>query len=95
MALDKTAVKNIAFLSRLDVKDEELDSVADDLNGILAWIEQLQAVDTSDVEPMTSVAQMTLRRREDLITDGGIQEKVLANAPETADGYFLVPKVVE
>ena len=105
MSLDKEAVARIARLARLKVPEEELGALAGELSGILAWIEQLNEVDTTGVEPLSSVSDVTLPMRQDKVTDGGIAEKVLANAPggavyiETTDknagGFFTVPKVVE
>lgn len=95
MSLDNTTVRNIAFLARIDVPEAELPELADQLSAILGFVEQLGEVDTQGVEPMTSVTDMALRWREDAVTDGGIQDKVLANAPDPAEGYFTVPKVVE
>ena len=95
MALDTAAVKRIARLARIAVPDADLPHLANELNGILHWVEQLDAVDTAGVEPMTSVVAVVLPMRADAVTDGGIQEKVLANAPEPTRGFFTVPKVVE
>jgi aspartyl-tRNA(Asn)/glutamyl-tRNA(Gln) amidotransferase subunit C len=95
MSLDRKAVAHIATLARIEVDDAGLDALAGELNGILKWIEQLGEVDTDGVEPMTSVRPMQLKRRADVVTDGGIREDVLANAPETMHGFFVVPKVVE
>ena len=95
MALDTAAVKRIARLARIAVPDEELAPLASELSGILTWVEQLDAVDTRGVEPMTSVVAVTLPMREDKVTDGGIPEKILAYAPEPQRGFFTVPKVVE
>ena len=95
MALDTADVKRIARLARIAVPAEELSGLAKELNGLLDWVEQLKEVDTNGVEPMTSVVAVTLPMREDVVTDGGIPEKVLANAPDRARGYFAVPKVVE
>lgn len=95
MALDRTTVRNIAALARLAVKDEELDSLAGELSNILKFIEQLSEVNTEGVAPMASVAAMELPRRADKVTDGGAPDAILANAPEKAEGFFLVPKVVE
>lgn len=69
--------------------------MAEDLNRILGFVEQLSTLDTADVEPMTAVVPHGLRQRDDVVTDGQVREKVLANAPETAEGFFVVPKVVE
>ena len=105
MSLDKETVARIARLARLKVPDEELEPLAGELSGILAWIEQLNEVDTRNVEPMSSVSEVLLPMREDKVTDGGIAEKILANAPggavyidptdKNAGGFFTVPKVVE
>jgi len=95
MSLDKETVRKIAFLARIDVPDDQLEPLAGELSGILGWIEQLREVDTSDVQPMTSVAAMSLPWREDVITDGNAAARVTANAPDSQDGFYLVPKVVE
>lgn len=95
MALDKATVSRIARLARIRIDDDQLEPMAAELGQILAWVEQLQEVDTTDVPPMTGVAVQRLRRRPDAITDGNAPEKVLANAPETAGGFYVVPKVVE
>ena len=95
MSLDKATVARIARLARLEVPDDQLETVAGELDHILAFVEQLNEVDTKGVEPMTAVVEMNLRQRPDKVTDGGNPEKVLANAPERAGDYFVVPKVVE
>jgi aspartyl-tRNA(Asn)/glutamyl-tRNA(Gln) amidotransferase subunit C len=95
MALDKDKVAHIARLARIRVEDKDLEPIGRELDQILSWIEQLNEVDTGSVEPMTSVASMKLKRRADVVTDGGYPEKVVANAPAAAHGYFTVPKVVE
>lgn len=95
MSLDKAAVAKIAHLARIKVPEEELDHLAGELSRILDFVEQLNEVDTGNVPPMTSVAAQTLRRREDAVTDGGIRDAVLRNGPETAEGFYVVPKVVE
>lgn len=95
MALDRAQVKTIAALARIKVAEAELDALAHELSGILGWVEQLGRVNTDDVEPMTSVAAMTLPLRADKIADGGQRDAVLANAPDKVDGFFAVPKVVE
>jgi len=95
MSLDKATVRRIAQLARLRVDEERLEPLAQELNNILGWIEQLNEVDTNDVAPMTSVVEMTLPRRRDEVTDGAKPDEILANAPETDDGFFVVPKVVE
>jgi aspartyl-tRNA(Asn)/glutamyl-tRNA(Gln) amidotransferase subunit C len=88
-------VRKAARLARIAVPEDRLDPLASELTGILAWIEQLAEVDVAGVEPMTSSVEMTLALRDDKVTDGDIRDKVLANAPRTADGFFIVPKVVE
>ncbi len=95
MSLDKSDVARIATLARIAVADAELATLARQLDGILHWIEQLNEVDTAGIEPMASVTGLGLPRRPDAVTDGGHAEKILANAPETAHGFFVVPKVVE
>ena len=95
MSVDKTTVKRVAKLARLAFPEERLEPMAGELNRILAWVEQLNEVDTSKVEPMTSVVKMTLKMREDVVSDGGKPEAVVQNAPLGEDNYFAVPKVVE
>ncbi|TCS62493.1 Asp-tRNA(Asn)/Glu-tRNA(Gln) amidotransferase subunit GatC [Varunaivibrio sulfuroxidans] len=95
MSLDKQTVAKIANLARIRVAEDKLDSLTSDLSGILAWVEQLDELDTDGVPPMTSVAEMTLPLREDAVTDGNCRDAVLANAPDSEDGFFTVPKVVE
>ena len=88
-------VKKIARLSRLHVEPDRLVPLADEMNGLLAWIEQLGEVDVSGVKPMTSAVEMDAPLRKDEITDGDVRDKVLANAPKTEAGYFVVPRSVE
>ena len=95
MSVTAETVRKIARLARIAVTDDEVPGLTEQLNGILAWVEQLGEVDTSGVEPMASVMPGQLRWREDVVTDGGIPDKVLANAPEAASGFFAVPKVIE
>ena len=95
MALDKATVARIATLARIRVGEDELDPLAAELSGILDWVEQLMAVDTENVPPMTSVAEITLPMRDDVVTDGNDSDAVLGNAPRRARGFFAVPKVVE
>jgi len=95
MSLDKATVAKIARLARIEVPDEALEPMVKELNNILAFVEQLSEVNTDGVEPMTSVVEMSLRARADAVTDGGQRDLILANAPETAEGFFVVPKVVE
>jgi aspartyl-tRNA(Asn)/glutamyl-tRNA(Gln) amidotransferase subunit C len=95
MALDRAAVAHIAALARIRIGEAELERVAADLSQILAWIEQLNEVDTSDVAPMASVVATRLPLREDRVTDGAAREAILGNAPRTADReFFAVPKVI-
>jgi aspartyl-tRNA(Asn)/glutamyl-tRNA(Gln) amidotransferase subunit C len=95
MSVDTKTVRHIARLARIAVSDSEAEALVPELNNILGWVEQLQEVDVSEVEPMTAVIPNTLRLREDEITDGGIRDKVLANAPVAEHGFFAVPKVIE
>ena len=88
-------VSKIARLARLHVEDDQRVAIADDLNGILAWIEQLAEVDVEGVEPMTSAVDMKAPMRADDVTAGGIRDQVLANAPKSEDGFFVVPRSVE
>ena len=95
MALDKATVAHIATLARIRLSDAELDPLAEELSQILTWMEHLNEVDTSGVSPVASVAVAGLPMREDEVTDGRRREEILANAPRTARGFFVVPKVVE
>jgi aspartyl-tRNA(Asn)/glutamyl-tRNA(Gln) amidotransferase subunit C len=95
MAVDAATVKKIGRLARIRIEDDEVETYAGELNAILGFVEQLAEVDVTGVEPMTSVTPMTLRRREDVVTDGGYPEKIVANAPLSEDNFFEVPKVVE
>jgi aspartyl-tRNA(Asn)/glutamyl-tRNA(Gln) amidotransferase subunit C len=96
MPVDKSTVIRIAQLARIQVPEEELDGLAEELSNILGWVEQLNEVDTDGVAPMSSVIEgMELRPREDKVTDGDCLDAVLSNAPETRDGFFVVPKVIE
>ncbi len=95
MSLDKETVKNIALLARIGVKEEELDGMVSELNGIVDWVNQLSQINTDGVEPLASVSNVTLRQRDDVITDGGIAEDIVANAPQKEENFFMVPKVVE
>ena len=88
-------VKKIARLSRLHVEVDRLQPLADDLNGILGWIEQLNEVDVEGVEPMTSAVDMAAPMRKDEISDGGKRDEILKNAPKKDDGFFVVPRSVE
>ncbi|MFC3076961.1 Asp-tRNA(Asn)/Glu-tRNA(Gln) amidotransferase subunit GatC [Phenylobacterium terrae] len=95
MAIDAATVKKVARLARIAEPDDKLEPLARELTGILNWIEQLNEVDTTGVEPMTSAEAAVLPMREDVVTDGGDPAKVLANAPKAVRGFFVVPKVVE
>lgn len=88
-------VKKIARLSRLHVETDQLQPLADDLNGILGWIEQLNEVDVEGVAPMTSAVDMPAPLRKDTISDGGKRDEILKNAPKKDDGFFVVPRSVE
>jgi len=95
MAVDRATVRRIAALACIAVPDDDLDKLAGELSNILGWVEQLSEVNTDDVAPMTSVVEASLPRREDAVTDGDCQDKVLANAPRRDGGFFVVPKVIE
>lgn len=95
MSVDKATVKRVAKLSRIAISDERAESMRDELNTILGFVEQLNEVDVEGVEPMTSVVDMDMRKRVDEVTDGGKAADVTANAPLSEDNFFLVPKVVE
>ncbi len=95
MSIDKNTVRKVASLARLEIDEAGLEKMTPKLNGILQWIEQLQALNTDNVEPLANVANIELKLRTDAVTDGKSADKVLANAPETTAGYFVVPKVVE
>jgi aspartyl-tRNA(Asn)/glutamyl-tRNA(Gln) amidotransferase subunit C len=95
MSIDIETARKVAKLARIRVEEERLPALAGEFGAILGFIEQLQEVDVDDVEPMTSVTPMRLKRREDGVTDGGYPDKILANAPDAREGFFTVPKVVE
>ncbi|NQY96210.1 MAG: Asp-tRNA(Asn)/Glu-tRNA(Gln) amidotransferase subunit GatC [Henriciella sp.] len=95
MSVTKDDVRKIARLSRIAVPEDQMESLAEDLSGIMGWIEQLNEVDIEGVEPMTSIVAAKLPMREDVVTDGNIQDQVLANAPKSDEGFFVVPKAVE
>ena len=95
MSVDSEIVRRIAHLARIAVAEEEMEHLKGELNAILAWVEQLGEVDVADVEPMTSVTPMKMKMRADEVTDGGIPEDIVKNAPASEDNFFLVPKVVE
>ncbi|MEL6324947.1 MAG: Asp-tRNA(Asn)/Glu-tRNA(Gln) amidotransferase subunit GatC [Pseudomonadota bacterium] len=95
MSVTKDDVRKVARLSRIAVTDDRLDNLVDELNGILGWIDQLNEVDIEGVDPMTSVVETRLPMREDVVTDGDKAGDVLANAPKSEDGFFVVPRSVE
>jgi aspartyl-tRNA(Asn)/glutamyl-tRNA(Gln) amidotransferase subunit C len=95
MSVDAATVRRIAKLARIAVADGEVEPLQDELNAMLAFVEQLSEVDVTGVEPMTSVTPMTMKMRADVVTDGSDADAVLKNAPATQDHFFLVPKVVE
>jgi aspartyl-tRNA(Asn)/glutamyl-tRNA(Gln) amidotransferase subunit C len=95
MSVDSAIVRRIAHLSRIAVGDDEVERLGQELNAILAFVEELNAVDVSGVEPLTSVLPMKMKKREDVVTDGGFADDILSNAPEREDHFFVVPKVIE
>jgi aspartyl-tRNA(Asn)/glutamyl-tRNA(Gln) amidotransferase subunit C len=95
MSVDAATVRHIAHLARIAVAEDEVNHLAGELNAILAFVEQLAEVDVTGVEPMTSVTPMAMKQRDDVVTDGGIADDIVCNAPATQDHYFVVPKVVE
>jgi aspartyl-tRNA(Asn)/glutamyl-tRNA(Gln) amidotransferase subunit C len=95
MSVDAATVRRIAHLARIAVADDEVEHLRGELNAILAFVEQLSEVDVEGVEPMTSVTPMEMRKRPDAVTDGGIPDDIIKNAPAAQDGFFVVPKVVE
>ncbi|HEX3653183.1 MAG TPA: Asp-tRNA(Asn)/Glu-tRNA(Gln) amidotransferase subunit GatC [Rhizomicrobium sp.] len=95
MSVDKLTVRRIAKLARIALPEERVEPMMVELNGILGWIEQLQEVDVGDIEPMTSVITQKLKMRDDVVTAGGDAAAILVNAPQTEDGFIVVPKVLE
>ena len=95
MSVDAATVRRIAHLARIAVAEDEVEHLQGELNAMLAFVEQLSEVDVTGVEPMTSVTPMAMKKRVDEVTDGGLAEDIVRNAPQTADNYFLVPKVIE
>jgi len=95
MSVDADTVRRIAHLARIAVPEDEIEHLRGELNAILAWVEQLGELDVEGVEPMTSVTPMAMKKRKDVVTDGGIADQVMKNAPMSEDNFFLVPKVVE
>ena len=95
MSVDTDTVRRVAKLARIAVEEEDLERMAGELNTILGFVEQLNEVDISGVEPMTSVIPIAMKMRADVVTDGGKADEVVANAPQSGENFFLVPKVVE
>ena len=95
MSVDADTVRRIAHLARIAVSEDEVEHLKGELNAILAFVEQLAEVNVEGVEPMTSVTPMAMKKRQDVVTDGGDADAVTRNAPATQDHYFVVPKVVE
>jgi aspartyl-tRNA(Asn)/glutamyl-tRNA(Gln) amidotransferase subunit C len=95
MSVDAATVRRIAHLARIAVAEEDVPHLQGELNAILDFVAQLDEVDIEGVEPMTSVTPMTMKKRQDRVTDGEMADKIVANAPASEDHYFLVPKVVE
>jgi aspartyl-tRNA(Asn)/glutamyl-tRNA(Gln) amidotransferase subunit C len=95
MSVDAATVRRIAHLARIAVAENEIEHLRGELNAMLSFVEQLSEVDVTGVEPMTSVTPMAMKHREDVVTDGGIAEDIVRNAPAADDNFFLVPKVVE
>ena len=95
MPVDSATVRRIAHLARIAITDAEAPHLQDELNAILSFVEALGAVDVEGVEPMTSVIPTKLPMRDDVVSDGGIEAQILANAPLVEDGFFVVPKVIE
>ena len=95
MSVDAATVRRIARLARIAVADDEVEHLQGELNAMLAFVEQLSEVNVEGVEPMTSVTPMAMKMRADEVTDGGNAEAVLANAPQSEDDFYLVPKVIE
>ncbi len=95
MSVDTETVKRVARLSRIAISDERAESMREELNTILGFVDQLNEVDVDGVEPMTSVVDINMRQRHDIVSDGNKAKDVVANAPSHEDNFFMVPKVVE
>ena len=95
MSVDAATVRRVAKLARIAVSEDDVPTIQNELNAILGFVEQLGEVDVADVEPMTSVTPMAMKKRKDSVTDGGKAEDIVANAPASEDHFFMVPKVVE
>jgi aspartyl-tRNA(Asn)/glutamyl-tRNA(Gln) amidotransferase subunit C len=95
MSVNAQQVRHVAKLARIAMSDAEVDALVPELNNILGWVEQLAAVDTEGVEPLTAVIDQKLRLRDDVVNDGNIRDAILLNAPDAQHGFFAVPKVIE
>ena len=95
MSVDQTTVRRIAKLARIKVSEDAVPALEGELNAILDWIEMLNEVDTEGVQPMTAVVETEMKKRDDVVTKGGIPDDIMANAPASEDHFFMVPKVVE
>ena len=95
MSVTADTVRHVAKLARIAMSDAEIAELVPELNQILGWVDQLAEVDTEGVEPLTAVIDLKLRLRDDVVTDGDVRDKVLANAPDAQHGFFAVPKVIE
>jgi len=95
MSVDTETVRRVAHLARVAVAEDEVEHLRGELNAMLAFVERLAEVDVAGVEPMTSVTPMVMKMRQDQVTDGGIADDIMANAPAREDHFFVVPKVVE
>ena len=95
MSVTADTVRHVAKLARIAMSDAEIAALVPELNQILGWVDQLAEVDTEGVEPLTAVIDLKLRLRDDVVTDGDVRDKVLANAPDAQHGFFAVPKVIE
>ena len=95
MSVDQATVRRIARLARIAVPDSEIPTLQGELNAILGFVEELDNVDVTGIEPMTSIVPMAMKKRRDEVTAGGDAARITANAPQSEDNYFLVPKVVE
>ena len=95
MGIDKATVLRISRLARIQLDEQGTDSIAKDLDSIINWVEQLNEVNTKGITPMTSVVDVALQKREDLVTDAASREDLLSNAPDSEEGFFVVPKVIE
>jgi aspartyl-tRNA(Asn)/glutamyl-tRNA(Gln) amidotransferase subunit C len=95
MSVDAETVRRVAHLARVAVAEDEVEHLRGELNAMLAFVEQLAEVDVKNIEPMTSVTPMAMKKRDDVVDDGGIDDDIVRNAPATEDHFFLVPKVVE